>query len=85
MSTGPFSALLCAARGLGPPPTTRNNSESCIGCILPDHNPSAAGEAVAPGGVIRDNNKRQRGQGRGCFKNMIDSSYPSPGMICPVT
>ena len=42
-------ALLYAARGRGPPPTNKDNTATCRGCLLATRNPSTDGEEVVPG------------------------------------
>ena len=49
---GLFWALLCAARGLGPPPPTRDNAAPCGGCILPACDPSDSEASSAPGASL---------------------------------
>ena len=45
---GIFRALLCAARGTGTPPPTRDDAALRRGCLPPARDPSAAGDAAAP-------------------------------------
>ena len=46
---GILRALLCASRGPGMLPPTRDKAAPCRGCLLPSCNPSAVGAEVAPG------------------------------------
>ena len=46
---GLFMALLCAARGPGPPPPTRDDAAPCRVCIINTCDPSATGAAAALG------------------------------------
>ena len=46
---GLFWALLCVARGLGPPLPTRDDAAPCGGCILPARDPSDSKASSAPG------------------------------------
>ena len=41
--------LLCAARGPGPPPKTKDNMAPCGGCLLPARDPYSAGAEAVPG------------------------------------
>ena len=47
-----FIDLLFMARGLGIPPSTRDDADPFGGCILPTHNPSTDGKEAAPGTTI---------------------------------
>ena len=48
---GLFWALLCVARGLGPPPPTRDDAAPCGGCILPARDSSDSEASSAPGAL----------------------------------
>ena len=48
---GIFWALLCATRGLGPPPPTRDDAAPCGGCIFPARDPSDSEASSAPGAL----------------------------------
>ena len=62
---GLFWALICVARGLGPPPPTRDDAAPCGGCILPACDASDSKASSAPmtsvgGGGRGDSHKPER-------------------------
>ena len=73
---GIFRALLCASRGLGPPPPTRDDIALCRGYIITTHNLSATGAAAAPETSLATSTISGGGRGGDFHKSEL-SSYPS--------